>query len=240
MKKVILFFLGLFSVVHLSAIDYYWVGGSGDWNDWSNHWSSTPGGPPGVPGGIVQVPSPFDNIHFDASSFTAPNQTVTVNVPIIFCRSVDWTGALHNPSFVSTQGYDAVWNVYGSVKLIPNMTFSYEGTMHFLATNEYHTITPAGHHFEGQLKFDGLSSNWSILDSFSVHKVQLIEGDFFSNAHPIRVDTFQAISPSSTNDSLILTNSNIHLYDDGSEFLVFADNTNPINPSLLRTNFDKC
>ena len=42
LKKLLLFIL-LFGTVYLKAQTYYWVGGSGYWND-ATHWSYTSGG----------------------------------------------------------------------------------------------------------------------------------------------------------------------------------------------------
>ena len=138
MNKVsTLFILFLFSTIKLFAADYYWVGGAGNWNDYNNHWALSSGGTPGNAGGVNVVPSPFDNIFFDANSgFTPTSNTVTVNIPTIFCRNIDWTGATNTPNFISTQGINATWNVYGSITFIPNMNFFFDGTFHFLATNE--------------------------------------------------------------------------------------------------------
>ena len=70
------------------AADYYWVGGTGNWNDLS-HWASASGGAGGAYG---QVPQSFDNVYFDANSFTANNQTV--NLPAtVTCHSMDWRGS---------------------------------------------------------------------------------------------------------------------------------------------------
>ena len=239
MKKFTFFLLFLFSIIQLSAADYYWVGGSGNWNDYNGHWALSSGGTPGNAGGVNVVPSPFDNIFFDANSgFTPISNTVTINVPTIFCRNMDWTGTTNSPNFVSTQGVNATWNVYGSITFIPTMTFFFDGTIHFLATNEYHTITSNNQHFDGEIWFDGLGSNWSLQDSMSANVVELIEGDFFSNGHSIRVDTFTAATPSLTVDTLHLANSNIYLFDDGSRFIVNANSSTLGSQYFLNSDFD--
>ena len=68
-----------------TSTDYYWIGGTGNWNDGLN-WSFSSGGPsagciPGIP----------DNVFFDASSgLTAPS-VVTLNIAIIV-NSIDFSG----------------------------------------------------------------------------------------------------------------------------------------------------
>lgn len=83
---VLLLLLGAGSSAH--AADYYWVGGVGQWDDLS-HWASRSGGP----AAYGQVPQSTDDVHFDANSFAASNQTVTVGGTVT-CRDLDWTGAV--------------------------------------------------------------------------------------------------------------------------------------------------
>ena len=237
--RIILFTLFLFSIIQSNAADYYWVGGGGNWNDYNSHWALSSGGIPGNAGGVNVVPSPFDNVFFDANSgFTPTNNTVTINVPTIFCKNMDWTGATNFPNFISTQGENSTWNVYGSITFIPSMTFFFDGTIHFLAANQFHHITSANQHFDGKLWFDGMSSRWAMQDSMSANIVELIEGDFVSNGHAIRVDTFMAATISQTLDTLDLSNSNIYMYDEASRFIINArvNNSTPTAQVLLTTN----
>ncbi|TDN38854.1 T9SS type A sorting domain-containing protein [Hymenobacter sp. UV11] len=74
------------------ASDYYWVGGSGQWDDLS-HWATTSGGS----ATYAQVPQSTDDVHFDGNSFTASGQTVTIGATVT-CQDLDWTGAVHTPT----------------------------------------------------------------------------------------------------------------------------------------------
>lgn len=58
-RNILVIFTALFSVANISALDFYWVNGAGDWSD-INHWATTSGG------NIVQavVPSQNDNVFF--------------------------------------------------------------------------------------------------------------------------------------------------------------------------------
>jgi hypothetical protein len=84
---LLLLLLGTFSSAH--AADYYWVGGSGQWDDLS-HWATSSGGS----ATYAQVPQSTDDVHFDANSFSAINQTVTTGATVT-CHDLDWTGAVH-------------------------------------------------------------------------------------------------------------------------------------------------
>jgi hypothetical protein len=107
----------LLNSMGLKAADYYWVGGSGNWSDYGSHWATTSGGT------IFHtaIPTLNDNVYFDANSFTATGQQVTLDNTLIYCNNMDWTGAQFNPSIF---GNPNQLNVYGSLQLISGMSFS--------------------------------------------------------------------------------------------------------------------
>jgi alpha-tubulin suppressor-like RCC1 family protein len=78
MGKYIKILISLFICVNVNAADYYWVGGQGNWSDYSNHWATTSGGTTFY----TSVPTPFDNVFFDNNS-TSANDTVFVDIPAV-------------------------------------------------------------------------------------------------------------------------------------------------------------
>jgi hypothetical protein len=97
----------------VQAPGYYWVGGTGNWND-LNHWATTSGGSIHP----ASLPDTTTDVFFDANSFTAAGQRVIVNIATISCRDFNWTGALNNPVFE----LDTV-AVTGNVTLMINGSF---------------------------------------------------------------------------------------------------------------------
>ena len=100
MLNRLLLFIVLFGTSYLNAQTYYWVGGSGYWNDLT-HWSNISGGAP-----TNTLPSSNDNIVFDdnssASSFTIHalhsfnfktinTQNTHFNIDVIGSPNVDLT-----------------------------------------------------------------------------------------------------------------------------------------------------
>ncbi len=81
----------LFRAYSAQSANYYWVGGSGNWNE-INHWATTSGG--SVSHAVT--PSAEDNVIFDANSFTAPGQIVTINDDIVFAYTINFTGVPTN------------------------------------------------------------------------------------------------------------------------------------------------
>ncbi len=112
---------------------YYWIGDGGDWDD-PTHWATTSGG--STTHG--DYPSKFDDVFFDANSFTQTNQTVNVEIPDADSRNMDWTGVTNNPRFYAP--YESDVNFYGDVMFSLDMTKSiYNGRVYGEATGlEFH------------------------------------------------------------------------------------------------------
>ncbi len=166
-----------------AQLDYYWVGGTGDWSDYANHWATSSGGTTFH----TSVPSDVDNVYFDENSFTAEGQVVTVNDYYEFVN-MDWTGAKFSPAVeVGNTGYGEL-NSQGSVVFIESMTFSLPYFSMFPETSS-------------SVRFNGLALNetsfainlesaaFELLDSISVEEFSIIGvfSEFNSNGHPIHV-----------------------------------------------------
>lgn len=79
----------------------YWVGGTGNTNDPTNHWATTSGGAPGA----GNAPTAADDVYFDANSGAG---TVTINAALA-CRSIQSAGSsiatlVHNAATMVTVG----------------------------------------------------------------------------------------------------------------------------------------
>jgi len=97
----------------------FWVGQTGDWDN-PNNWSFTSGGP-----AAGCVPSLADDVFFDANSFSAPGQIVTVNVDNANSRSMDWSAASNNPVFAGPERSRV--QIAGSLAFTENMDHTFEG-----------------------------------------------------------------------------------------------------------------
>ncbi|MFT4755012.1 MAG: hypothetical protein ACI85Q_002577, partial [Salibacteraceae bacterium] len=93
--------------------DYYWIGGTGNWND-INHWSTTSGG-----GATTCLPRAIDNVYFDDNSFSTANSQVNLNT-MVEVNNMTWTsGVVGNPK------------LYGGQQLTFNGDVEFNGTMVF-------------------------------------------------------------------------------------------------------------
>ncbi|MFL5753122.1 MAG: T9SS type A sorting domain-containing protein [Bacteroidia bacterium] len=141
----------------LPTIDYYWIGGSGNWNDLS-HWSTSSGGT-----AATCMPTRADNVHFDGNSFSAGSKIVTLNVSAE-CNSMDWTGATNSPILSGT----ADLNIFGSLTFISAMTNSWSGKLYFKSAGTGNTITSAGKSFTNEVHLNGANGDWTLQDALSI------------------------------------------------------------------------
>ncbi|MDP4712299.1 MAG: gliding motility-associated C-terminal domain-containing protein [Saprospiraceae bacterium] len=191
MVRTLLVLLALVGLIYfpVSAADYYWVGGSGNWSDIS-HWVTTSGG-------TVQhntIPTASDRVFFDERSFTGPNQVVTVNTPTVFCKDLVWTGATGRPVFTAPEHF--VLQIHGSLILNPDMVFDFKGDVLFLASDPDNEINLAGHTLQRNATFAGVGGEWILLDGFKVDSLLRWEsGMFFAAGQPITCELLR-IRPS--------------------------------------------
>ena len=139
----------------LYSADYYWVGGSGKWTDYKNHWVTTSGGSTFC----KLVPTSLDNVHFDSKSFSASGQSVTLD-SAAFCHDMDWTGTTNSP----TLKFSNTFNVFGSLKLIKNMSVSGNSDILFRASSGSNIVQTGGKTFSNNISFTG-AGTWVLKDS---------------------------------------------------------------------------
>lgn len=200
-RRLIVLIYAFFMLFTAQAANYYWVGGSGNWSDIS-HWATTSGG--SVKHNVV--PSSIDMVFFDANSFTAPNQLVTVNNQSIFCLDMNWEATTNNPTFSAPASY--VMNVFGSLLLSANMVFDFQGFVNFLATSNVHTINMSGHRVRQVCKFAGLGGAWTLSGPLQIDSTLSIQaGSLNTNSQNITCRRLFVIPSSSV--SLDLGNSQI-------------------------------
>ncbi|MEZ5021764.1 MAG: hypothetical protein R2728_00625 [Chitinophagales bacterium] len=102
--------------------DYFWVGGSGNWTDVS-HWATTSGGtsfhsaPPGA----------NNDVYFDANSFDANNQEVTLDADSLLCKNLNFSGVTNSPKFGFEDYYDRIF-IHGDFTIVEDMQWGFQQT----------------------------------------------------------------------------------------------------------------
>lgn len=152
---------------NLSASDYYWIGGSGNWSD-ITHWATTSGGTVTH----VQTPTAEDDVFFDINSFTGPNQTVTINSDVAFARNIDFSEASLMPTFSASEMVNL--SVFGSLQLTNDMVFDFRGNLFFSSDATGNSIDFNGHDAGSNATFNGTGS-WTIINDLSIDDIITIE-----------------------------------------------------------------
>lgn len=177
MRKILLFILIINS--YCIAANRYWVGGTGNWSD-ITHWSASSGG-----AGGELAPTSADDVYFNALSFTAANQIVTLDVDG-FCNNINWTGAnttYANPGFTIMSFTDL--NIYGSLTYISGMTVtSTYAYYYFYSTAAGKTITSAGKNLNTVYTM-GSGGSWALQDDLTTDYLNIFNGTFNSNNYTI-------------------------------------------------------
>ena len=134
------------------AIDYYWVGGAGNWGDVSR-WSLTSGG-----SGGAGVPGINDNVFFDNASFSTTNQIVSLNIANGSCNDMTWSVTTNSPNFSSTSSANNL-NIYGNLAMTSLQgPWTTSMNVYFMGTGTK-TINSGGKNF-GPVYFAG-TGTWS-------------------------------------------------------------------------------
>ena len=192
-RKITLLAMILFPLF-CGATNYYWVGGSGNWSDFSNHWATSSGGT------IFhnQVPQSTDNVYFDLHSFTSGAQTVIIDQTIIQCNNMDWTGVNNNPTV--TGALTNSLKIYGSLTLATGMNFNFLGEIDMEATTAGQTITTNGNTITSQryniaIAFNGIGGSWTLQDSLTTRGIiTLNNGSLNTNNQKVTASAFYSNS----------------------------------------------
>jgi len=159
-----------------SGANYYWIGGTGDWND-PNHWSLVSGG---APSGCI--PTRVDNVFFDINSFNAGGQIVTIQHNME-CRNMVWNN-VNNPV---VSGSD-VLNIFGSLILAPNLSWNHYNWVFFQSRTNGNTINTNGvplHYviFNGEGTYAG---EWTLQGDFkATDYIYFRSGHFYTNGYSL-------------------------------------------------------
>jgi hypothetical protein len=172
MKRFLLF---IFFATPFSLLgsNYYWVGNSGNWNDYANHWATTSGGAVFY----SQQPTATDNVYFDSNSFSSNGNTVSASSTTMYCKNMDWSGINHTATFSGSQ---VVLNIFGSFTLSTNLTWTFTGQLNFKATTLGNTITSAGNSLM-MVTFNGIGGTWVLQDSLNCFRPTITNGTLYSN-----------------------------------------------------------
>jgi len=187
MKKILLFLTLVQLSFFANASDYFWVGGTGSWSDFANHWATSSGG------SIyhTMVPTPADNVFFDGNSFVSVFDTIYVTSPIIYCNSMIWSGLTDSAAITGS----GTIQIFGSLALQPhvifdcNLVFRTSGS----ATIQAHGVKiPRGIEFNGTGSWQLQSELDLTIDLVVAGQLNLRRGSLYTNGYPLSIGNFTA------------------------------------------------
>ncbi|MCH8555528.1 MAG: gliding motility-associated C-terminal domain-containing protein [Schleiferiaceae bacterium] len=182
--------------IGLQALDYYWVGGSGNWAN-INHW--------GVASGSTAVlhnttPTSSDNVFIDANSLTGPSDTITLNGVTAFCHNITVIN-LSSQLYINISG-NAILRVFGDVDL-DFFQFMGNGLVSLESAIPGKTIRTSGAEFV-TLRMNSISGAWTLQDTIKANHFDMHNGSFTSGPNYIEATNF-----TSQNGTLDLTGATI-------------------------------
>jgi hypothetical protein len=170
-----------------AAGERYWVGGTGNWSDDTNHWATSSGGSPGA----GNLPTSSDNVFINPSSGFGAGGTITL----------DEDGFVKN--FVSNSGHTFTINVpskvltfYGSVTFESGITISQGSASEFdfFTTTTGNKITMNGMNTAGVFYFGGTGS-WELQDNLVLlNQFYQENGTFDANDKNITAGSFDFVA----------------------------------------------
>ncbi len=209
----------------------YWVpdGTNGTGNtSVVTHWDDASGG-----AGGDAVPGSGDDMNFDALSFLAAGQTVTVDATAN-CLDMDWTGATNTPTLAGTG--NIVLNIYGSLTFISamNRTLNLNYGIAFGATSTGKTVTWGGSFPNNQsVAFNGAGGGWTFQDDLNIGTGILRFGAGNTNTNGKTITCGDVNNQWTAAGTLTLGNSviNCTAWTNNSFTLTIPANTSTINCS---------
>ena len=170
------------------ATDYFWVNGAGNWSDYGTHWATTSGG-------LLfhtTIPSPNDNVYFDANSFSSLSDTLMLDATIINCATMDWSAVTNTP-VVSCQNYFAPSiSVYGSLIMSNAMVWNVSTSIYMKSDAAGNSINTNGLNLALPLQSLAIiiegAGTFDLLNDLSAVFLSVNNGIFNSGGYTLNAD----------------------------------------------------
>lgn len=182
-KKLLALLILIISNYSYSA-DFYWIGGTGNWND-TLHWSATSGG--ASVGNFL--PTNTDNVIFDDNSglLSAAN-IVTMNIAVTV-NDFDYSSVSNAFTFASAL---ASIEIQGSFAANGLANYTWLGDFNFNSTVAGNTITTNGQSFNHNFYFIGTETVEILDDLTTLKSIFVNQGGIVSNNTTISCLDFNA------------------------------------------------
>ena len=175
---------GILYTPNVFAANVYWFGGTGNWNDPTNHWSNNSGNSPVSLHGAA--PGADDNCIFDSlSSSTA--YTVTINA-VATC--VDYTVGLPLVGVATIAGTSGV-TINGNYTLATGTIYSHHGVTTFASSTGTALITTNGVRIARNFTINGAGRTFQLQDNLTFwlgnRTISLTAGTFDPQTYTVTI-----------------------------------------------------
>ncbi len=168
--------------------DMYWVNGRLFWSDGAGHWSiGISGGNPTVTNPLGCIPRLIDNVFFDANSFNATAQTVTIDIDAE-CKNMLWNANAGSDNPILAGISPRVLNVWGTLEFATGMTAPYSGELNMMGASlvaNDQSITTNAVSLNAHMNMNG-GGRYDQLDNINFNTgISLNSGRFYKRAKTI-------------------------------------------------------
>lgn len=216
---LLIIFLQLLSL-SAEAKDFYWIGGSGNFND-IQHWSDQPGGKIN-PGALL--PDKDDNVYFDEFSFPDAGAEVVIT-NVARCLNMYWGNVQNMPTLKTDNNIAHYLVIYGGVAFNTQMIIDLDRPLYFRANTLGNVIDFGGNSFQGDFFFEN-NGGWRITSDLN-----LFNNTIYFNQGTLSIEANltcgSLLSENAVSRELYLNSSTITLQESGASVLsIQTDNLN--------------
>jgi PKD repeat protein len=162
--------------------NFYWVGGSGYWSDYENHWATSSGGSTFHD----NIPSEDDNVFFDVNSFTQANEVVDLDGNDVYALNLSFAGVLHQPELVNGD-----IDVHGSLIASSPVKMNIDDLGMVGVGANVIDITHAEFSADGGMWIES-TGTYDLKGDFEAGYLDVYGGTLRTNNYTVRVDDFYA------------------------------------------------
>ena len=167
-----------FSVSPLVPLEYYWIGGTGNWTD-VTHWATTDGGttlqpfPPGL----------VDNVNFTSNSFPSGG-TVTLDQSVT-CTNMTWNDGSFNPTIYGDNQNSLT--ISGNLTIVPGINRNVTNII-FDSNKTGNQLSFGDNRYEvSNITFQG-SGDWNLIGELDASNLTLKGGTLNTNGMQLTVE----------------------------------------------------
>lgn len=172
----------------------YWVGGTGNWSDATNHWATSSGGSPGV----SNSPTSSDNVFIDTNSGFGGGGTLSID-----------GGTVEMYDLSSQTGHSYSWvfqgnsiGVYGSILWESSATVDTNGRIDTYGAGN-HTITTAGQDFD-EIDFMG-TGTYTLQDNLTLtNEIYMENGTLDANNYNVTTGRYYFYADTNYTPTIIM------------------------------------